>query len=341
MEHIKINNSFFSQKLNQFKKEIFFLGFLFLLACNTAEQTKSIKLAHSLSVSHPVHEAMVFMADKVAENSNGKLTIKIYPSSQLGSERQCLELLQIGSLAMTKVSAAVMENFSPKLKVFGYPYLFRDNEHRFKVYDGEIGQQLLLEGKQFWLRGLTYFDAGKRSFYTKSRKIETPKDLEGLKIRVMQSPTAIEMVKILGGAPTPISWGELYTALQQGVVDGAENNLPSFYTSKHYEVCKFLTIDEHTSIPDILVISTIIWNQLNPQEQKWLMDAMKEATIYQRELWRKAEINALKIIKEAGVQVTKPDKTKFEEQSKKMIESLKEKNIELYNLVMEIKKNNL
>ena len=174
---------------------------------------------------------------------NGKLKIEIYPNSQLGSERQCLELLQIGSLGMTKVSAAVMENFSPDLKVFGYPYLFRDNEHRFKIYDGPIGQKLLLEGEEYWLRGLTYFDAGNRSFYTKNTEIDKPSDLEGLKIRVMQSPTAINLVKSFGGSPTPISWGELYTGLQQGVVDGAENNLPSFYTSKHYEVCKYLTLN--------------------------------------------------------------------------------------------------
>jgi len=308
-----------------------------LFSCKEKQSHKSIKLAHSLPVSHPVHEAMVFMAEKVAENSNGKLRIEIYPSSQLGSERQCLELLQIGSLGMTKVSAAVMENFSPRLKVFGYPYLFRDNPHRFKIYDGEIGQQLLLDGEEYWLRGLTYFDAGNRSFYTKEREINSPKDLEGLKIRVMQSPTAIEMVKTLGGAPTPISWGELYTALQQGVVDGAENNLPSFHTSKHYEVCKYFTLDEHTSIPDILAISTIVWDRLSDQEKNWLMDAVKKATVYQRELWAKAEDEAMKAIIEAGVKVTTPDKSVFESQSKGMIEDLQNQDKELYDLAIEIK----
>ncbi len=234
----------------------------FLISCKDLKKGKEIKLAHSLSEAHPVHEAMVYMGEKVLENSNGKLRLEIYPGSQLGSEQQCLELLQIGSLAMTKVSAAVMENFSPKLKVFGFPYLFRDDAHRFAVYDGSIGKELLLDGEQYWLKGLTYFDAGNRSFYTKTKQIKTPADLKGLKIRVMQSPTAIDLVESFGGAATPISWGELYTGLQQGVVDGAENNLPSFYSSKHYEVAKFLTINEHSSIPDILVISTIIWDDL-------------------------------------------------------------------------------
>lgn len=319
---------------------LYFITFCLLLitlvSCKENNTAKTIKLAHGLGVSHPVHKAMVYMADRVEENSGGKLKLEIYPSSQLGSERQCLELLQIGSLGMTKVSAAVMENFSPDLRVFGYPYLFRNNEHRFKVYDGEIGQKLLLDGEKFWLHGLTYFDAGNRSFYTKNHPIHKPEDLKGLKIRVMQSPTAINLVKSLGAAPTPISWGELYTALQQGVVDGAENNLPSFYTSKHYEVCKYFTVNEHSSVPDILVISTIIWNDLSSEEKKWINDAAQDATVYQRKLWHESEEEALQAIEKAGVEVYYPDKSLFEKESSGMIKSLKTEDKELYDLVQEI-----
>ena len=323
------------------KTWFFLFSAIFLLSCKPdKENVNSIKLAHSLGVSHPVHEAMVFMADLVAKKSEGKLKIEIYPSSQLGSEKQSLELLQIGSLGMTKVSAAVMENFSPDLKVLGYPYLFKDDEHRFKIYDGEIGKKLLSGSEQFWLKGLTYFDAGNRSFYTKDTPIESPKDLEGLKLRVMQSPTAIEMVKSFGGSPTPISWAELYTSLQQGVVDGAENNLPSFYTSKHYEVCKYFSQNEHTSIPDILVIGTLTWNKLNQQEKDWLMEAVEEATALQRKLWEDAEREALMEIEKAGVQVVHPDKSLFEEKAKPMLQSLKEKNGHLYELIQEIKNAN-
>jgi len=320
-------------------KTWFFLFFaIFLLSCQADEENvNSIKLAHSLGVKHPVHEAMVHMADLVAKKSEGKLKIEIYPSSQLGSEKQSLELLQIGSLGMTKVSAAVMENFSPDLKVLGYPYLFEDDAHRFKIYDGEIGKELLSGSEQFWLKGLTYFDAGNRSFYTKDTPIDSPKDLEGLKLRVMQSPTAIEMVKNFSGSPTPISWAELYTSLQQGVVDGAENNLPSFYTSKHYEVCKYFSKNEHTSIPDILVIGTLTWNKLSEQEKDWLMEAVEEATVLQRKLWQDAEREALREIEKAGVQVSYPDKSLFEEKAKPMLQSLKEKNGHLYELIQEIK----
>ncbi|RIV46414.1 TRAP transporter substrate-binding protein [Flagellimonas pelagia] len=316
---------------------IFILSFLLLSCKPDKKAVKTIKLAHSLGVTHPVHETMVYMADLVKEKSNGKLQIQIYSNSQLGSEKQCLELLQIGSLGMTKVSAAVMENFSPDLKVLGYPYLFRSDAHRFKVYDGPIGKELLSASKKYWLKGLTYFDAGNRSFYTKNTPINTPEDLKGLKIRVMQSPTAIEMVKRFGGAPTPISWGELYTSLQQGVVDGAENNLPSFYSSKHYEVCKYFSLNEHTSVPDILVIGTPTWEKLAPNEKDWLLQAVAEATQYQRKLWKEAEEKAMEEIQKAGVKILRPDKSLFEARSKDMLQHLKQTDGHLYDLAQQIK----
>lgn len=316
---------------------LFILTVLLLLGCAKKEPVKTIKLAHSLSVQHPVHRAMVYMADELEKSSNGQLRLDIYPGSQLGSERQCLELLQIGSLGMTKVSAAVMENFSPKLKVLGYPYLFRNDEHRFSVYDGEIGKRLLLEGEQYWLRGLTYFDAGNRSFYAKEKMIERPSDLEGVKVRVMQSPTAIQLVKSLGGSPTPISWGELYTALQQGVVEGAENNIPSFYTSKHYEVCKYFSVDEHSSVPDVLVISTLVWNGLSDEEQGWLTAAVERAKVYQRKLWAQAEEEALAELKKEGVQFYYPDKSLFEDKVEVMLQSLADDDPEMYTLLNKIK----
>lgn len=244
-----------------------FIALILFASCSQKDEVKSLKLSHGLSLDHPVHQALVFFAQRVEEKSNGELIIEVYPGGQLGSERQSLELLQLGGLAMTKVSSAVMENFSPKLRVFGYPYIFKDREHRYKLYDSELGNELLLDGEKYWLRGLTYFDAGSRSFYTKDTPIETPEDLKGLKIRVMQSPTAINLVKTLGGSPTPVSWGELYTSLQQGVVEGAENNLPSFYTSRHYEICKNFSLDEHSAVPDILVISTQIYNKLSSEEK--------------------------------------------------------------------------
>jgi len=255
-----------------------------ITSCTENEGEKTLKLAHGLDVNHSVHKAMVKMADDLNEISKGKLTIEIYPSQQLGTERECLELLQIGSLDMTKVSVGVMENFAPKMKVFGLPFLFKNRAHCFNVLDSSVGKQLLADGEKYWLKGLGYYDAGSRSFYTKEKPIHSPKDLFGLKVRVMESVTAIDMVRGLGGSPTPISWGELYTALQQGVVDGAENNPPSFYLSRHYEVCKYYTLDEHTMLPDVLIIGTQIWDKLSKQEQNWLQEAVDKSVKYQRKL---------------------------------------------------------
>ena len=150
--------------------------------------------------------------------------------------------------------------------------------------------------------------------------MENPNDLDGLKIRVMESQTAIDMVKSLGGSPTPISYGELYTALQQGVVDGAENNPPSFYLSRHYEVCKYYVLDEHTTIPDVVLMSTHMWNSLNDQEQEWIQNAIDLSVTEQRRLWLESERESLEAVKEAGVQVSYPNKILFSEKSKSVLE---------------------
>ena len=237
---------------------------------------------------------------------------------------------------MTKVSAAVMENFSPNMKVLGLPFLFKNKEHTFNVLDGEVGKKLLDGGRKYWLKGLGYYDAGSRSFYTKEAPIEKPENLEGLKIRVMESVTAMNMVSSLGGSPTPISSGELYTALQQGVVDGAENNPPTFYLSRHYEVCKYFSLDEHTTIPDVLIMSTHIWDKLSEKEKVWMQKSVDASVKYQRELWAKAEKEAIEAVKKAGVIVVIPEKSAFQNKVSKIYEDYKD-NTEIYKLISKIK----
>ena len=306
------------------------------LSCEIQSEVRTLRLGHGLDVSHSVHKAMVKMGEDLLERSGGKLKLEIYPSQQLGTERECLELLQIGSLDMTKVSVGVLENFAPKMKVLGLPFLFRDRQHSFNVLDGPIGEMLLNDGEKYWLKGLGYYDAGSRSFYTMNKPIEKPEDLVGEKIRVMESATAVNMVKALGGSPTPISWGELYTALQQGVVDGAENNPPSFYTSKHYEVCKFFSLDEHTSVPDVLLIGTDTWGRFNEQEKGWLKEAVAESTIVQRKLWAASEKESLAAVKKAGVEVFYPDKVPFEEQTQGVLDMFAD-NEAMKSLILSIK----
>ncbi len=247
------------------------------------------------------------------------------------------ELLQIGSLGMTKVSSAVMESFAPKIQVLSQPYLFRDDEHRERVLNGPIGKSLLDEGTQFWLKGLCYYDAGSRSFYTKDAPVETPEDLVGKKIRVMESNTAINMVNNFGGSPTPVSWGELYTALQQGIVDGAENNPPSLLSSRHYEVCKYYSLNEHTAVPDMLIVSTKVWERLSEQEKQWLQEAADESAKYQYKIWAEAEEEALEQLKEAGVTITHPDKEPFRKAVEGMYEQFEKTQPEMYEIIEKIR----
>ena len=224
---------------------------LIISGCGNNSGVTNLKLAHGLATSHPVHQGMEYMAEKAFELSDSTLVIQIYPSEQLGNEKETLEKLQMGAIAMCKVSSSMLERFVEEYKVFALPYLFDDEEHVWKVLTGDLGKQILAAGESKKLKGLVYYDAGARSFYTREKPILHPDDLKGLKIRTQQSPMAMDMIRSMGGSATPISWGELYTSLQSGVVDGAENNAPSLYTSNHYEVCKHYSLDQHTVVPDV------------------------------------------------------------------------------------------
>lgn len=281
------------------------------VSSETTFKGRTLVLAHSLPVTHPVHKGMVDFASFVETFSQGDLRVKIYPDAQLGSEREALELLQIGSIDMTKVSAAVMANFSPAYKVLGLPYIFRDEAHRFDVLEGAVGKTLLEGGKEYWLRGLTFYDAGTRSFYLKDRKVQTPSDLEGLKIRVMNDPTSIDMVNALGGSATPMAYGELYTGLQQGVVDGAENNPPSFITSRHFEVCKYYVLDHHSAVPDLLVIGTKTWDTFSDQQKQWVQAAADSSFQNQKGYWAESVDECMEILEEAGVEIIEPEFAAF------------------------------
>ena len=280
-----------------------------------------LKMGHALDTEHPVHKAMVFMAEKLKEKSGGKVIIEIYPGEQLGSESELIEQVQLGLLDITKVSTAPMESFVPIYSVFSLPYIFRDSTHFWTVMEGPIGKKLLEAGQSKGFKGLCYYDAGSRSFYTKEKPIMNPDDLTGMKIRVMNSNTSMQMVETLGASPTAISWGELYTSLQQGVVDGAENNPPSFYRSGHYEVCKHYSLDEHTMIPDIVLISTATWKKLSPEIQQIVQDAADESVVYQKQLWKEDSEEALKIVQGKGVTIYHPDIAPFREKVKQMLAS--------------------
>lgn len=306
-----------------------------MISCQQEKKDKVLKLAHELNEQHPVHEGMLEMARILEEISEGKLTMKIYANGQLGQERDLLELLQIGSLDMTKVSVGALENFVPEMKVLTLPYIFQDSAHTWNILQGPIGKKLLSKGQKYYLRGLCFYDAGSRSFYTKAKPINTPEDLAGMKIRVMNSQSAFDMVNALGGSPTPVSFGELYTGLQQGVVDGAENNAPSFYTSRHYEVCKYYSIDEHTTLPDVLIASTYMWESLSEQEKEWLQTAADRSVEYQKKVWAASVEESLAKVKEAGVEISYPSKAPFQAKVSQLYNAFNSKP-ELKELIDEI-----
>lgn len=298
------------------------LGCIVVSSCASVGNSKTLYFAHSLPTSHPVHKGILVMQEVLNEKSEGKLQIKIFPDGQLGSEREALELLQIGSIAMTKVSASALSNFAPEYQITVIPYLFRNSEHLFKNLEGEVGKQMLASGTEYLLRGVCFYDAGARSFYTKDRPVYSPDDLEGLKVRVQNDQMSVDMANTLGASATPMAFGELYTALQQNVVDGAENNIPSFVSSNHFEVCKYYIFDEHTMVPDVVIIGTKFWNLLSDEEKGWLDTAAKESVTKQKQFWQETIEENMKMLREAGVEFIYPEKEPFVKKAKPVMERL-------------------
>ncbi|MFW6169566.1 MAG: TRAP transporter substrate-binding protein [Planctomycetota bacterium] len=270
-----------------------------------------LKVGHVLDAKHPVHKGMIRWSELLEERSDGQLQIKIYAGGQLGQEKELIEQLQGGTLDLAKVSSSVLESFVPEMKVFGVPYLFRDKQHKWESLQSPVGQEILDACESRNMVGIGYYAAGERSFYTVDRPIRTPADLKNLKIRVIKSPMAIELVKVLGASPTPISWGELYTALQQGLVDGAENNPPSVISANHYEICKYYSLDRHTSPMDVVVAGKRTWERLSAEDRQMLLETFEESVGYQRELWAREVADNFKMLKEAGVEIIEPDLALF------------------------------
>ena len=282
------------------------------LTVSTAMASTTLRLAHNLNQDHSVHKAFVYMNEQLRDISGGKMRLRIYPSSQMGDAPETLQMLQTGALDMSKGSASDLEAFEKTYSVFNLPYLFNDDNHFRGVVYGDIGQEIMKTSKDKGFFSISAYEAGYRSFYA-SKPIRTPDDLRGMKVRVQATPTTLEMVRLLGGSPTPIPFGETYTALQQGVVDAAENNEPSYVDTRHVETSKYFSEGQHTSIPDFLVISTRAWNRLNEQEREWLMEAAARSEKYQSQMWSEAVATSRAAAKELGAEFISVDKTPFQE----------------------------
>ncbi|NJO37168.1 MAG: TRAP transporter substrate-binding protein [Rhizobiales bacterium] len=273
-----------------------------------------IKSSDVHAMDYPTTQAIQHMGEWLSEKTGGELTINIFHSMQLGGEKEALEQVQLGALEMTRVSVGVVGPIVDDFNAFNLPYVFRSIDHMHKVVDGEIGQELLAGLEAGGLIGLGYMDAGARSFYNKDKPISTPDDLKGLKIRVMQNPIFIEMMSAMGGNGIPIAFNELYSALQTGVVDGAENNPPSYSTQKHFEVAGYYSLTEHLIVPEIFVFSKKVWDTLSAEHQNLIREASVLATQKERELWQAMEQKAMGELEGLGVKINADvDKAAFVE----------------------------
>ncbi len=252
---------------------------------------------------YPTVVAVQKMGEILEEKSDGRLCVEVFASAQLGEEKDSIEQTQLGVIDLDRVSLGPFNNIIEETKVFSLPYIFRSVDHMHKVVDGEIGQDVLDEFQNHQLVGLAYYDSGSRSFYNSKKPITSMDDMAGMKFRVIQSDVFVDMVAALGANATPMPYGEVYSALETGVIDGAENNWPSYESSGHYEVAKFYTLDQHLIVPEVLVMSKMSWDKLSPEDQALVQEAAKESVPIMRELWTAQEAASEKIVRDSGVEV--------------------------------------
>lgn len=254
-----------------------------------ADETETINLRFAYaSNSQPVIDAMNEFGRLVEEKTKGAVTIQYFPDGQLGGERELIELTQSGAVDFTKVSASALESFSKDYSIFSVPYLFENEAHFFRVMENEeIMTPIYQSTASLGFTGITYYDSGQRSFYMVSGPIQTPSDLKGKKIRVMQSETAIKMVELLGGSAVPMGSDEVYTSLQSNLINGSENNEFVLYTAGHGGVAKYYSYDEHTRVPDIVIMNDAIKEQLTEEQENAIYEAAKESTVFEIEAFAK------------------------------------------------------
>ena len=280
-----------------------------------AQQKIVLKATDVHPLGYPTVEAVVRMGKKLEAATNGRLSIQMYPSMQLGGEKEMIEQAQVGALAIARISVGPMGPIVPEMNVFNLPFMFRDDAHMEKVIDGPIGDELLkkLSESKANLIGLCWMNAGTRNVYNSKKPIQTVDDLKGLKIRMMGNPVFVDTMNSLGGNGVAMGFDQLINAMQTGVVDGAENNYPSYESGQHYRYAKYYSKTGHLMIPEILIFSKKIWDELSKEDQALILKFAKEAQQEERKLWYDRENESLKKMAEAGAIVNDvPDKKPFQ-----------------------------
>jgi tripartite ATP-independent transporter DctP family solute receptor len=286
---------------------------IFGMAQGAMSTPVTLKLAHVVSTSAPYHIGAMEFARWVDQKTKGNLKIEIYPGGQLGKgERECIEGLQIGTIDLVITSTGPVGGFVPQMLVVDLPFLFRDNAHVDKVLDGPIGENLLKALSKAGIKGIAFWENGFRNLTNNKRPVNKPEDVKGLKLRTMENEVHMDAFRTLGADPTPMTWGEVYTALQQGVIDGQENPINIIRTHKIYEVNKHLALTGHVYSPALLLMNEKKFNNLSPEFQKVLIEAGKEAAKFERKFIRDNETKMLEELKGFGMQVTYPDKKLFQ-----------------------------
>lgn len=277
-----------------------------------AQQKVDLKVSEIWGEDYPNTKALRHMSETLAKSSNGRIELKVYPNGTLGSEKEVIEQVKLGALAMARVPLNLMNNICEETLVPSLPFLFRSTEHLHAALDSSVGQEILSSCNSKGYIGLAYYDSGTRSIYAK-KPIKTLADTKGLKLRVQQSDLMVAMASAMGANPSPMPMGEVYVGLRTGLIDAAENNWPSYESSKHYESAKFYSRTEHLMNPEIVIFSKVIWDKLSPADQKLIADAAKESTTVQRKLWAEREKASEAIVRKAGSTIVEVDKKPFQD----------------------------
>lgn len=277
-----------------------------------AECEITLKSSDTHPDGYPTVEAVKVMGEKLKESSNGRICIEVFHSAQLGEEKDTIEQTKFGVIDLNRVSMGPFNNEIEETKVVSLPYIFRSTDHAHRVLDGEIGDEILAAFEPHGFVGLAYYDGGSRSFYNNQKPITSMADMAGMKVRVMQSDVFVDMMSALGANATPMPYGEVYSSIQTGVIDGAENNWPSYESSGHFEVAKYYTLDQHLIVPEVLVMSKASYDKLSPEDQALVREAAKASVPANRELWAAREKDSEAKVRASGVEIIDNiDKTPF------------------------------
>jgi tripartite ATP-independent transporter DctP family solute receptor len=260
---------------------------------------------------YPTVEAVKHFGELLSQKTEGRYSVEVFHSAQLGEEKDTIEQTQFGVIDLNRISIGAFGTQVPEATVTQLPYIFRSTEHFHNVLDGPVGEEILAAFDKVDVVALAFYDGGSRSFYNSKKPINSPADIAGMKMRVMQSDIFVDMVAAFGGNATPMPYGEVYSGIQTGVIDGAENNYPSYDTAGHAEVAKYYSLDEHLMVPEVLVISKIVWDGLTPEDQALFREAAKESVAKQRELWSAKEVESKAAVEALGAVINTVDKQPF------------------------------